>query len=46
VASYVRKQSAASLLESVGKISSAMADQIMRLKPKFTPRAGVSLQLG
>jgi hypothetical protein len=46
VASFLRKQSAVSLLESVGKISSAVADQIVRLKPKFTLPGGVGIQLG
>jgi hypothetical protein len=46
VASYLRKQSAASLLESIGKISNGVAEQIVRLKPKFTLPGGVSLQLG
>jgi hypothetical protein len=46
VAGYLRKQASASLLESIGKISSGVAEQILRLKPKFTLPGGVSLQVG
>ena len=46
ITTYVRTQNAKALLESIFKISAALRDEILKLKPKFQLPGGISLQVG
>jgi hypothetical protein len=46
IAGYIRSRKVKSLLEAIGKLSAALRDQLLKLKPKFGLPGGFSIELG